>query len=98
MTNSVKIHSNMDWQGERRINVPGWVAFFAGIVSFFVSFAVLVWVAINTGLIDLIGFRSEPKQPSWVIPVVFGVSIIEACLVARLVFRTMQSKLGSRSE
>jgi len=96
--NGGKIHPKMDWRGERQIDVPGWVAFFAGAVSFFVSFVALYWAAIYTGLVKLIILIQKDHPPPWVLPVVFGVSIVEGTLVARLVFRAMQNKYPSRSK
>jgi len=88
----------MDWRDERQIDVPGWVAFFAGVVSFFVSFVALYWAAIYAGLVKFIILTPKDRPPPWVLPVVFGVSVIESTLVARLVFRGMQNKYPSRSE
>jgi hypothetical protein len=93
--NGGKIHSKMDWRGKRQIDVPGWVAFFAGAVCFFVSFVALYWVAIYTGLVKLVILTAKGYPPPWVLPVVFCVSIVEAGIVARLVFRAMQSKYPS---
>ena len=48
-----------------------------------------------TGLVKFIILTPKDQPPSWVLPVVFCVSILEAGIVARLVFRAMQSKCPS---
>jgi hypothetical protein len=66
----------MDWQRERHANLAVSHALLAGAAAFFFSFYALAIIALYTGLIKIWIINPVPAPFPWVMPTIFGISVL----------------------
>jgi uncharacterized membrane protein SirB2 len=86
----------MKSQREQHTNKGAGIALFAGALSFFVSFFTLGLGVLLLGIMPVVRFGPNSGQVSWIMPTIFGISIVVACIAARLAFRMSQNRFSVR--
>jgi len=81
----------MDWQRESHANLAVSLALLAGAAAFFFSFYALAIIALYTGLIKIWIINPVPAPFPWVMPTIFGISVLFAIFVVCLTLRLPRS-------